>query len=392
MSASKRSRHGMLVLLALVLVLLFAPVLVVSAQAGPTATVKGASLNVRSGPGATYPVIGTAKKAQTFDIKGKNKDASWLQLCCFSGKSGWASASLLTVKGDLTAVAVVKDIPAPPPAAAKPAAGRAPAANAAAGKARGVLLYSVANMGADRWEVWEYDFATGKSRMLKEWRTEVAFSRDYKQLVYFAWPGAVGDKYGIYITAPDLSGERLVIRGGAYPSFSPGGDRLSAMGGDKMYILNTDGGGLRELGLGEYPAWSPIDNWIAYRACYGGACGLWLMQADSGETRRLTTGGGDGQPAWSPDGQRLAYISKEDGNFEIYVVNRDGSGNTRLTNTPQSDGLPVWSPDGKLIAFRSDRDGTWAIYTMRPDGTGVTKVLDANVLPLWFFEKMAWRP
>ena len=55
-----------------------------------------------------------------------------------------------------------------------------------------MLLYSVLNRDADRWELWEYNFATAKSRFLKEWRTEVAFSPDYKQVVYFAWPGAGG--------------------------------------------------------------------------------------------------------------------------------------------------------------------------------------------------------
>jgi Tol biopolymer transport system component len=46
----------------------------------------------------------------------------------------------------------------------------------------------------------------------------------------------------------------------------------------------------------------------------------------------------------------------------------------------------------EYIAFRSDRDGKWAIYVMKPDGTGVTKVVDADVFPLWFLEKMAWKP
>jgi TolB protein len=87
----------------------------------------------------------------------------------------------------------------------------------------------------------------------------------------------------------------------------------------------------------------------------------------------------------------LAYISKEDGNFEIYAINADGSNKVRLTTNPSSDGLPVWSPDGKWIAFRSDRGGAWAIYVMRADGSDVRKVVDAKVLPLWFFEKMDWR-
>ena len=358
-----------------------------AATATPTgvkAAVKGATMNVRGGPGTTFPVIASAKKGQSFDVQGKTKDGAWLQLCCFSGKPGWASASLVTVTGDLKKVPVPAGLPTPPPAA-KPAA-------KAGGKPAGVLLYSVLNRDADRWELWEYNFATAKSRFLKEWRTEVAFAPDYKQVVYYAWPGAVGGKYGLYAANPDLSGERLIIPGGAYPSWAPSGSRLSAQGGDSMYVLNSDGSGLRKLAVGEYPDWSPVDDWIAHRGCYGPDCGLWITHADSGERRRLTTGGGDGQPAWSPDGKQIAYISKDDGNFEIYKINRDGSGKVRLTDTPQSDGLPIWSPDGKWIAFRSDRSGKWAIYVMRSDGSGVTQVVEADVLPLWFWEKMAWRP
>jgi hypothetical protein len=79
--------------------------------------------------------------------------------------------------------------------------------------------------------------ATGESRFLKEWRTEVALAPDNKQIVYYAWPETVGDKPGIYAANPDMSGERLIILGVAYPSFSPEGDRLPAQGGGNMFIL-----------------------------------------------------------------------------------------------------------------------------------------------------------
>lgn len=382
---SSRSSTLFWTTLAIITLIFMALAPAAGAQAPITATVKGASLNIRSGPGTAYSVISAAKKGQTFDVKGRTADSAWLQLCCFKGQNGWASASLLTVKGSVKSAPVVKDIPPAPKAAATNGA------KAATGKPSGILWYSSLNLDEDRWELWEYSFATGKARFIKEWRTEVAFSKDGKQVLAYAWPPAVGEKAGVYAANADLSGERLVIEGGAYPSFAPGGNRLSLQGGDSMWIIGSDGQGLRELEVGEYPSWSPVDDWIAHRGCYGADCGLWMTQADSGERRRLTTGGGDGQPAWSPDGQTLAYISKDDGNFEIYKINRDGSGKTRLTNTPQSDGLPVWSPDGKWIAFRSDRDGKWAIYVMPAAGGAATKVIDADVLPVWFFEKMAWR-
>jgi WD40 repeat protein len=343
-------------------------------------------MNVRAGPGTEYALAGTAEANQPLQIVGRNADATWLQVCCVAGKQVWVSASLVTVQGDTARVPVPADLPTPAP---QPTA----APRAASGSASGVLLYSIANMDKKRWELWEYSFATKQSRFLKEWMTEVAFSRDYKQVAYFSWGPATDNKPGICLANADLSNQRLIFVGApSYPSFSPDGKRLAVQGDDEFYIMNSDGAGLHQVDLGEYPAWSPIDNWIAHRGCYGPDCGLWLTHADSGERRRLTKGGGDGQPAWSPDGKQLAYISKDDGNFEVYKVNRDGSERVRLTNDIHSDGLPVWSPDGSWIAFRSDRSGTWAIYVMRPDGTGVIKLVDANVPPVWFYEKMAWRP
>lgn len=358
------------------------------APAAPQAVPKQ-NINLRGGPGTEYAVAGSAKAGQTFEIVGRNANGAWLQVCCVADKPVWLSASLVTVQGDVSDVPVPADIPTPQP---QPTAAPKPAGSTTGGALSGVLIYSVANLDAGKWELWEYNFANGQSRALFDWRTEVAFSGDYRQIAYFAWPPVAGGNPGIWIMNRDYTGERLVIQGGAYPSFAPGGGRLSAGDGEYVYVLNSDGGGLRQVAEGEYPAWSPNSNWIAHRACVGGGCGIYLTDPDSGARQRLTEGGGDGQPAWSPDGRQIAYISKDDGNFEIYRIDASGGNRVRLTNNPSSDGLPVWSPNGAWIAFRSDRGGSWAIYAMRADGSDVSKLVDAPVLPLWFFEKMGWRP
>jgi Tol biopolymer transport system component len=76
------------------------------------------------------------------------------------------------------------------------------------------------------------------------------------------------------------------------------------------------------------------------------------------------------EPAWSPDGRKIAFRSTRNGNRDIYVMNADGSGKRNLTRNAASDSRPSWSPDGRKIAFVSNRDGRLEAHVMNADGSG----------------------
>jgi len=81
--------------------------------------------------------------------------------------------------------------------------------------------------------------------------------------------------------------------------------------------------------------------------------------------------GDDWYPVWSPEGQRIAFLSERDGNWDIYVMDADGSNPTNLTHDAGFDGYPAWSPDGQRIAFASNRDGNTEIYVIAADGSSL---------------------
>jgi hypothetical protein len=67
---------------------------------------------------------------------------------------------------------------------------------------------------------------------------------------------------------------------------------------------------------------------------------------------------------------KISFVSSRDGNYEIYIMNADGSGQVNLTDNPAFDGTPSFSADGQKIAFISDRDGNEDICIMNSDGSG----------------------
>lgn len=98
---------------------------------------------------------------------------------------------------------------------------------------------------------------------------------------------------------------------------------------------------------------------------------IYRMQADGSGQRALTRGPAENtEPAWSPDGSRIAFTSYRDGNGEIYVMDADGSRQTRLSSHASADNAPAWLPDGRIV-FRSMRNRWSNFYVMNADGSGV---------------------
>ena len=191
-----------------------------------------------------------------------------------------------------------------------------------------------------------------------------------------------------------------------HPVWSPDGQRIAFTGahlsGDfsEIFATNADGSNLTLLashplsgvhGHNDEPAWSPDGQRIAFESSRDGNQEIYVANvADGSNLTRLTNHpASDKRPDWTSGGAdgRIVFSSDRDGNQEIYVMDAAGGSNlTRLTNNPGDDDEPVWSPDGQQIAFTSDRDGINAIYVMNADGSNQTRLtgqIERNDEPAW---------
>lgn len=125
------------------------------------------------------------------------------------------------------------------------------------------------------------------------------------------------------------------------------------------------------------PAWSPDGEQLAYVAfdVYRGTSSVRVQNLATGNAKTIATGHGvNGAPAWSPDGSRIAYAKSVNGDTNVYSYNVNTGQSRRLTNSGAIDTSPVFSPDGSRIAFTSDRGGSPQIYLMSSNGGAAQRV------------------
>jgi TolB protein len=384
-------------------------------------TVTAYGLNVRTGPGTAYPVIGVLTQGDVVEVVGKNATSDWLQITHPAGAEGdvlslskgqaWIAAAYVDLSGSL---AVVPEVSAPPPPPPTPGLGQRPSPNESP-ELTGKLVFQTCN-GCDIYVI----NADGSGLRRLTDGMDPAWSPDGKKVAFARWR----DPRGIYVIDEDGRNETLLFgwSQAKAPAWSPDGSRIvfTRQYGGREEDVEVSSWGFHwtlpahpwwKLGLVRLedrtftdllcydhsfsPTWSPDGVAIGYDSDYGlhltSPDGAFGGQTYSRHINALSTDVRDTSPTWSPlrqpfdsaqggaqdtaDDSKIAFMFNQHDHWEIYVMDADGSNRVRLTKEepftprPPNNVSPAWSPDGRRIAFFTDRNGKWELYVMNADGS-----------------------
>lgn len=197
---------------------------------------------------------------------------------------------------------------------------------------------------------------------------------------------AVGvDGQGLRVVSPPVGYDRA-----AYPCWSRDGRQIAFTAFDRtgrepeIRVVGADGGDSRVVARGVAPSWSSDGTRIAYMASPKPPISVdWSRPGNNDERIEVVhlSGPRAGEvepigpglwPRYGPVDDRLAFVGRTQGNWDVFVRGADRLNLTRLTNSPSTDTMPFWKPDGSAVFFLSNRGNRWDVYEVASDGTGKT--------------------
>lgn len=232
------------------------------------------------------------------------------------------------------------------------------------------------------------------SNQVYDWHPN--WSPDGKKIVFVTNRDGAGTDE-IYLMNPDGSGTVRLTHTKAEentPIWHPDGNRIffssERDGNWELYSMSPDGSHVQRLtdhpALDQFPVIAPNGRQMAFASERDGNREIYVSNIDGTSVRRLTNRPEeDWAPAWSPRGDWIAFASKVgDDEWALYLIKPDGSGQTRLTHSGGE--YPAWSPDGNKIAFLGFRNHQGRLYIINADGSDereITHTSDLDWSPAW---------